>query len=152
MDDTAREQILEAIQGLHSKFDDLRNDVADLKKTDADLATEVHRIGQEQVRMKQDILDLKAETTRTFESERHAAASTMQAIIKHVDESAQAFREKADVVDALQKETAAQSAELAKQTAILTRLDTIAANPMVRRLAYLVGVALAAWLASKGVK
>jgi len=159
MADESSAAILASVQGLHEKFDELRGDVAALKKTDEDLATEVHRIGQEQVRMKQDLLDLKAETTRTFESERHAARSTMEAIVKHVDESAAAFREKAEHIDALKTETEAQStelakqsAELAKQTAILTRLDTIAANPMVRKVAYVVGTAILAWLASKGLK
>lgn len=35
--------------------------------------------------------------------------------------------------------------------AILERLDKVAANPMVRRVAYAVGVALLAWLSAKGL-
>lgn len=36
------------------------------------------------------------------------------------------------------------------QLAILTRLDSVAANPMVRRVAYVFGSAVLAYLASKG--
>jgi hypothetical protein len=39
-----------------------------------------------------------------------------------------------------------------KQTAILARLDKSAANPMVRRVAYVLGLAILGWLASKGAK
>lgn len=38
------------------------------------------------------------------------------------------------------------------QLAILTRLDSVAANPMVRRIAYGVGLLVLAWLASHGVR
>lgn len=37
-----------------------------------------------------------------------------------------------------------------KQLAILTRLDAVAANPTVRRVAYALGTALLAYLAAKG--
>jgi hypothetical protein len=38
----------------------------------------------------------------------------------------------------------------ATQLAILTKLDAVAANPMVRRVAYAIGAAILAYLASKG--
>jgi chromosome segregation ATPase len=144
--------ILAAISALDEKVDGVRTDIAGLKKTDEHLASEVHRIGEEQRRQGREIQELRAETLRTFESERHASQQTVAAITKHVDDSAKAFIEKAADIDALKAETAQQSAELAKQTAILTRLDAVAANPMVRRVAYLIGLAIAGWLASRGVK
>lgn len=152
MADNSTEAILAAIGSLGSKVDEVRNDIAGLKKTDEHLASEVFRIGEEQKRQGRELQELRAETLRTFESERHASAQTVAAITKHVDESAKAFVEKAADIDALKAETAQQSAELAKQTAILTRLDAVAANPMVRRVAYLIGLAIAGWLASKGIK
>lgn len=146
------EAILAAISALDGKVDSVRHDIAGLKKTDEHLATEVHRIGEEQKRQGRELQELRAETLRTFESERHASAQTVAAITKHVDEAAKAFHEKADKIDAVEAETLKQSTELAKQTAILTRLDAVAANPMVRRVAYLIGLAIAGWLASKGIK
>lgn len=38
-----------------------------------------------------------------------------------------------------------------KQLAILEKLDKVAANPMVRRIAYAVGTAVLAWLGAKGL-
>ena len=153
------EAILAAIGALDGKIDGVRTDIAGLKKTDEHLASEVFRIGEEQKRQARELQELRAETLRTFESERHASRQTVEAITKHVDESAQAFREKAADIDEVKSELATvktetkeQSAELAKQTAILTRLDAVAANPMVRRVAYLIGLAIAGWLASKGIK
>lgn len=143
MDDASK--ILEAIGALGEQVGAVRTDIAGLKKTDEHLATEVHRIGEEQKRQGRELQELRAETLRTFESERHASQQTVAAITKHVDDSATAFREKAADIDALKLETA-------EQTAILKRLDTIAANPMVRRVFYLLGLAIAGWLASKGVK
>jgi archaellum component FlaC len=146
------EAILAAISALDGKIDGVRTDIAGLKKTDEHLATEVHRIGEEQKKQAREIQELKAETLRTFESERHASQQTVRAITKHVDEAAKAFHEKAADIDAVKAETMKQSKELAKQTELLERLDKVAANPMVRRVAYLIGLAIAGWLASKGIK
>jgi FtsZ-binding cell division protein ZapB len=147
MDEASK--ILEAIGALDEKFD---RKFEELKKADSTLTEEVQRISRKQDRMEQDVRDLKSDTSRRFEDESQASKTTMEAIIQHVDESAKAFKTKAADIDALKKETAAQSAELAKQTAILTRLDAVAANPMVRRIAYLIGLAILAWLGSKGLK
>jgi chromosome segregation ATPase len=144
--------ILAAISALDEKVDGVRTDIAGLKKTDEHLASEVHRIGEEQRRQGRELQELRAETLRTFESERHASRQTVEAITKHVDESAQAFIAKAADIDALKAETAEQSAELAKQTALLERLDRVAAHPLARRVAYAVGLAILAWLTSRGVK
>jgi chromosome segregation ATPase len=144
--------ILAAIGALDGKVDEVRNDIAGLKKTDEHLASEVFRIGEEQKRMGREIQELRAETLRTFESERHASQQTVAAITKHVDEAAQAFHAKADKIDAVEAETMKQSKELAKQTAILTRLDAVAAHPLARKVAYAVGIAILAWLGSKGVR
>lgn len=150
--DEVKNEILAAIGALDEKVGAVRGDIAGLKKTDEHLASEVHRIGEEQRRQGRELQELRAETLRTFESERHASAQTVQAITKHVDEAAQAFHLKADKIDKLESETAAQSAELAKQTALLERLDKVAAHPMVRRLAYLIGAAVLTYLTAKGVK
>jgi archaellum component FlaC len=150
--DNSTETILAAISALDEKVGAVRTDIAGLKKTDEHLASEVHRIGEEQRRQGREIQELRAETLRTFESERHASRQTVEAITKHVDESAQAFIAKAADIDALKAETAEQSAELAKQTAILTRLDAVAAHPLARKVAYAVGIAILAWLGSKGVR
>jgi chromosome segregation ATPase len=152
VDDDTSKQILTAIGALDEKLVAVRSDIAGLKKTDEHLASEVHRIGEEQRRQGRELQELRAETLRTFESERHAAAQTVQAITKHVDESAAAFRAKAADIDHLKAETAQQSAELAKQTALLERLDKVAAHPMVRRLAYAIGAAVLTYLTAKGIK
>jgi chromosome segregation ATPase len=151
--------ILAAISALDEKVDGVRTDIAGLKKTDEHLASEVHRIGEEQRRQGRELQELRAETLRTFESERHASRQTVEAITKHVDESAQAFIAKAADIDTVKtelatvkSETKAQSKELAKQTAILTRLDEVAAHPLARKVAYAVGLAILAWLTSRGVK
>lgn len=52
----------------------------------------------------------------------------------------------ADIVVKVDSLTKTQETQLA----ILTRLDAVAANPMVRRVAYAVGAAVLAYLASKG--
>ena len=90
MADNSTEAILAAIGSLGSKVDEVRNDIAGLKKTDEHLASEVFRIGEEQKRQGRELQELRAETLRTFESERHASAQTVAAITKHVDESATA--------------------------------------------------------------
>lgn len=108
-DSTDTTEILSAIGSLSEKFDGLKTDIAELKKTDKDLATEVHRIGEEQRKHGRDLMELKAETLRTFESERHASQQTMQAITKHVDESAQAFHAKAADIDTIKAETLGQT-------------------------------------------
>jgi chromosome segregation ATPase len=151
MDDELK-QILEAMrtesrergEQTAARFDKLDEHVADLKKTDKDLATEVHRIGEEQRKHGRELQDLRAETLRTFESERHASAQTHQAITKHVDEAAKAFHAKAADIDTIKAETT-------KQTAILERLDKIAASPMVRRVAYAVGALIVAYATAKGL-
>lgn len=143
------EAILAAIGALDEKFD---KRFGELKKADEHHVEELQRLGSEQRALRKDVDELRSETKRTFDAERHAIKATTDAIVEHVDKSAKAFQEKAADIEALKAETAQQSAELAKQTAILTRLDAVAANPMVRRVAYLIGLAIAGWLASKGIK
>jgi regulator of replication initiation timing len=143
VDDTGK--ILDAIGALGVQVGGLKTDIADLKKTDKDLATEVARIGDEQKKQGREIQDLKAETLRTFESERHASQQTMEAITEHVDKSAKAFQQKAAAIDNIE-------ALQVKQTAILERLDKVAAHPLARRVAYAIGLAILAWLGSKGLK
>lgn len=152
MADNSTETILAAIGALDEKVGAVRSDIAGLKKTDEHLASEVHRIGEEQRRQGRELQELRAETLRTFESERHASQQTVKAITKHVDEAAQAFHEKADKIDAVEAETLKQSKELAKQTELLERLDKVAAHPMVRRVAYAVGAAVLTYLTAKGMK
>jgi DNA repair exonuclease SbcCD ATPase subunit len=144
--------ILSAIGALGEQLVGIKTDIAELKKTDKDLATEVHRLGEEQRKQGRELQELRAETLRTFESERHASAQTVQAITKHVDEAAQAFHAKAADIDEVKAETKKQSEELAKQTQILTRLDAVAAHPLARKVAYAVGIAILAWLGSKGIR
>jgi P-type conjugative transfer protein TrbJ len=134
--------ILAAIGALDEKFD---RKFDELKKVDGALTEEVQRISRKQDRMEQDLRDHKSDSIRARDADKHEAAATMQAIVEHVDKSAEAFQAKAAAIDAL---TAMQ----VKQTAILERLDKVAANPMVRRVAYLIGLAIAGWLASKGIK
>lgn len=148
MEDENKNQILAAIGALDEKFD---RKFDELKQVDSDLIEKVQRIDRRQERMDQDIRDLKSDTTRRFEDESQAAKTTMAAIIEHVDKSAKAFTEKAADIDSLKVETSKQSAELAKQTAILTRLDAIAASPMVRRVAYAIGALIVAYATAKGL-
>lgn len=152
MDEDTSKQILSALGALDEKVGAVRSDIAGLKKTDEHLASEVHRIGEEQRRQGRELQELRAETLRTFESERHAAQQTVKAITKHVDEAAQAFHAKADKIDRIEAETAQQSAELAKQTQLLERLDKVAAHPMVRRLAYAIAAAVLTYLTAKGIR
>lgn len=134
--------ILDAIQKLDTKFDQKFDE---LKKVDGTLTEEVQKLSRKQERMDQDIRDLKNETNRRFDSEREESKSTMAAIVKHVDQSAAAFREKAADIDELKEMQV-------KQTAILERLDKVAANPLVRKVAYGIAMLILMWLASKGVK
>jgi archaellum component FlaC len=123
------EAILAAISALDSKVDGVRHDIAGLKKTDEHLASEVHRIGEEQRRHGRELQELRAETLRTFESERHASQQTVQAITKHVDEASQAFHAKAADIDTIKAETLGQT----------EMLKAIVGSPTVRK----VGAALA---------
>ena len=134
--------ILSAIKKLDEKFDQKFDE---LKGVDSHLTEEVQKLGRKQERMDQDIRDLKSETNRRFDTEREESKSTMAAIVKHVDTSAQAFREKAADIDELK-------AMQVQQMAILARLDKVAANPLVRKVAYGIAMLFLAWLASKGVK
>lgn len=52
----------------------------------------------------------------------------------------------------LMSEIEALSAAHEKQLAILLKLEKVAENPLVRKLAYAIGMALMAYLASKGIK
>lgn len=137
--------ILAAISALDGKIDGVRTDIAGLKKTDEHLATEVHRIGEEQKKQAREIQELKAETLRTFENERHAAAQTMKAITEHVDKSAKAFQEKAGKIDSLEKMQV-------EQMATLSDIAAAVKHPMVRKIVWGLGTLLLAWLASKGIR
>lgn len=137
MDDVSK--ILEAIGALDGKVDGVKadvaavkTDVAGLKKTDETLATEVARLGEDGRRRDRELQDLRAETLRTFESERHASTQTAQAITKHVDDAAKTFHAKADKIDALETATAEQT----------QMLKAILGSPTVKR----VGAAVAAFL------
>jgi tetrahydromethanopterin S-methyltransferase subunit G len=134
--------ILDAINALDVKVE---KRLDELVKVDTHLTEEVQRIGRKQERQEQDIRDLKSDTSRRFDSEREESKSTMAAIVAHVDKSAEAFRAKAADIDELKEMQV-------KQTAILERLDKVAANPLVRKVAYAIGVMILMWLASKGVK
>lgn len=55
-------------------------------------------------------------------------------------------------VAAVKADVATVQAVQAKQLAILERLDKVAANPMVRRVAYAIGAAILAYLGARGIK
>ena len=130
-------KILAAIEALDGKVDGVRTDIAGLKKTDETLATEVARLGDGQRRQEQEMRELRNETLRTFESERHASAQTFQAITKHVDDSARAYQEKAADLDTVKKDVAEMKAETTEQTQML---KDIVGSPTAKK----VGTALAA--------
>jgi hypothetical protein len=146
---TGSTQILAAItaidEKLDRKFDELKTADDALKAADMRLFEEVQRHGRKIERMEQDLRDLKSDTTRRFDLERQEAKTTMEAIVQHVDRSAAAFQAKAADIDEL------KSMQV-KQTAILERLDRVAANPIVRKVAYGLAMLVLAWLASRGVK
>lgn len=149
-------EILSAIGALGEQLVGLKTDVAELKKTDKDLASEVHRLGEEQRKHGRELQELRAETLRTFESERHASTQTVQAITKHVDEAAQAFHAKADKIDAIETETLKQSKVLEKQSNKMN-IDAkgfwaFVHNTTVQDVAKLATLAAALYAAWKGIK
>lgn len=111
-------------------------------------------------------IDLQGDTTRdlakrmTSLEERQTGLENRQASnsmrvrgvsevdIKHDAAIASLVTELAEV----KAETAEQTKKLDASFAILERLDKVAANPLVRRVAYVVGTAFLTWLAAKGVK
>lgn len=149
--------ILEAIQKLDTKFDQKFDE---LKTADGHLTEEVQRQGRKIERMDQDLRDLKSETDRKLDAERHQTKSTMDAALKHFDASAKAFNDKAGRIDAIEKKTDDQTKTLETlekktdaQTQILNELlkgaTSVFKNPFVRAL----GVAIATALAAKyGIK
>jgi chromosome segregation ATPase len=150
------EVILAAISALDEKVGAVRTDIAGLKKTDEHLASEVFRIGEEQKRQGRELQELRAETLRTFESERHASAQTVQAITKHVDEAAKAFHAKAADIDEVKEETKKQSEELAKQSKQMG-IDAkgfwaLVQNAKLQDVVKLVTLMAAAYAAWKGIK
>lgn len=106
MDDDTSKQILEAITSLDAKVD---RQFGELRKADEHIVEEVQRIKKDVDGVKGEVRELKSETLRTFESERHASQQTTQAITKHVDEAAQAFHAKADKIDKLETATNEQT-------------------------------------------
>lgn len=151
MDDVSK--VLEAIGALDAKVDVVRGDIAGLKKTDEHLASEVHRIGEDQRNVRRELLEMKAETLRTFESERHASQQTVRAITKHVDEAAQAFHSKAADIDALKVDVAEVMAINVEQNETLKTIAKhftgIMSHPKAKQLAALVLTILIAWLTAK---
>lgn len=134
--------ILAAINSLDEKVE---KRLDELVQVDKRLTEEVGRIGRRQEQTERDLSDLKSDTLRRFDAERAESKSTMEAIVTHVDKSAEAFRMKAKDIDELK-------AMQVQQTAILERLDKVAANPIVRKVAYGLAMVVLAWLASKGVR
>ena len=142
MADNDTSTILATIGALDEKFD---RKFEELKKVDMDLTEQVQGISRRQERMDQDLRDLKSDTTRRFEDERQTSKTTMAAIVKHVDESAQAFREKAADIEALKKMQV-------EQMATLSDIAAAVKHPMVRKIVWGLGTLLLAWLASKGIR
>lgn len=122
MEDASSKQILEAIGALDEKFD---RRFGELKKADEHHVEELQRLGGEQRSLRKDVDELRNETRRTFDTERQAIRSTTDAIVKHVDDAAKAYREKAADIDTIKSETLAQSAVL----------KSIAGSPLAKKVA-----------------
>jgi hypothetical protein len=86
---------------------------------------------------------------RTFESERHASAQTVQAITKHVDEAAKAFHAKAADIDEVKAETFRQSDKLGFDAGGFWAFIRKAEMKDVIKLMTLIAAIIAAW---KGLK
>lgn len=142
MADNSTEAILAAIGALDEKFD---RKFDELKKVDKDLTEEVQRQGRRLDRLEGEFRDHKSDSMRARETDRAEASTTMQAIIKHVDESAKAFTAKAGKIDALEKMQV-------EQMATLSDIASAVKHPMVRKIVWGLGTLLLAWLASKGIR
>lgn len=90
--------ILEAITALDVKVEKRFDE---LVRVDTTLTEEVQRIARKQERMDQDIRDLRSETDRKLDAERHATQSTVEAMTKHFEAASTTFHEKAADIDDL---------------------------------------------------
>lgn len=159
----ATEKLLAAIEsvqaGVNERLDVFEGKVdrqfAELRRADGHIAEEVQRMGRKVERLEQDFRDLKSDTTRTIGDERRASADAMQAIIRHVDESSKAFKEKAAKIDAFETELSdvkTSMTKLADQTALVVSLLSGISSSLTRwsnhwtvKVAIVVGAAAYGW-------
>jgi hypothetical protein len=139
--------ILDAIAKLDQKFDQKFDE---LKSVDSHLIEEVQRLSKRQDLLDRDMRDLKSETSRRFDAEREESKNTMLAIQRHVDQSAQVFREKAGDIDELKamqiKQTEAMGLDRERSSFMtwLTKQDTKDVIRILTLVAAIIGTIIAA--------
>lgn len=157
MDDQSK--ILEAIGQLRTeseergkrngeRLDKIDGRLDNMERTDKLIQGEVQllggRVGQLETRVSRLDSDHAATKRASMEGDDAQAAALVSAMKIHGDALSAHRTETTERLDA-------QDKAIAKMLAILERLDKIAANPMVRRVAYVVGALVLAWAAKQGL-
>lgn len=96
-------------------------------------------------------VDLQGVTVRDVQQRMTAQETRMNALEDRQASNSMRVKDGSKVDLAHDAAIAELKTKVDESLAILTRLDKVAANPMVRRVAYAVGVALLAWLSAKGL-
>lgn len=128
---TDRALLEDLTRSVKEGFTELRADIQ-LVSTDVSIVKDRVRVVEERV--------------RTIEDDRRNDSMPAK-VVRVTDNDAKQDAAIALIVTKVDKLEVTQQ----KQLAILTRLDEVAANPMVRRVAYAVGAALLAYLTARGL-
>ena len=132
-----------------ARFDKIDGRLDNMERTDNLIRGEVQllsgRVGALETRVSRIDSDQASVKRASQEGDEAQSAALVSAMKIHGDALSAHRAETTARLDA-------QDQNIAKALAILERLDKIAANPMVRRVAYVVGLAILGWLASKGIK
>lgn len=137
------------------RFDKLDSRLDNMDRTDSIIQGEVHllgtRIGTLESRVARIDSDHQQTKRTSIQGDEAQSAALVSAMDIHGKALAQHRAETNSRLDS-QDRTLEQLTQMqAQQTAILTRLDAIAANPTVRRVAYAIGSIIVAYAAAKGL-
>jgi hypothetical protein len=142
-------EILTILRGVTGKVDTIADG-------QVELTTRVSRIEDEleQVKQRQNNSSMRAKSSTDADLAHDAALAAQASRQLELEKNAEATLRRVSTVetkvDKLDAGVALVVTKTAEQTAILERLDKIAANPLVRRIAYGLAMALVGWLTLRG--
>jgi hypothetical protein len=136
MDDELRK----AFATLSAQMSTIAGDVSANNALQKQTVNEVRQIGSRVERLEKQV----------FGSDPPPPVSPSSPVLTRITHSEGELAEMAGQIIAVKADVADLKVTQETQLAILKRLDAVAANPMVRRVAYAIGTAVLAFLAAKG--